>query len=997
MSTSKSYTSTADVQEQWLNNIATNYFDFDKISTYRAGIFGYINEVMATVTMDTHQAMNIARREFYPVTAQFPQSIHKMASLQKKDLPMVTPGICHAVLLLDESEVLQYSSKSRTSVTKTCVIDSSAQIMADNIPFSLLYPIVILSNPAGDGWTHTVHYDKSNKNPLDKNLTSGYYIPNKVIRQGSKRYLLLSVYLVQVSSETTSQLIANDAMIQTVSLLFPFEGNMAGFEVFYKDNSDVSDSIALTPLMQGRSMIETPFCFYRLVNDNMMELTFPRNIYFTPALNSEIILKVYTSLGKSGEFEEFNGSLDCTMDSERYPYNNNMTLLGKLDGGCVGASDMPSFESYRESVHRAYSTNNVITTSNDLQIKFDEISEVSNNKVMFRKKRMDAFARDYGAYMLLKDKNGNAIPTNTLTTKMKLREFSNYNESTLSTILKPGEIFVYNDSVNSVMYQAKKSNEIKLSDDLSVYDESGDFVYTNPFLIVSSLNPPVVGYYNNSINEVKTVEYNYINDTSSVQFIGSNFKFYRNSIDKENFYKISISLSPTTELPLSDIIEVPSSDDEDYYIRATGNGKVRSITYDEEGRVVCTIDYDADEGEIPESVVIPVSSTINKLDDEDGSYEYTPGYSMNFDVYDKFIEGDILAIKKVTDLGKIRVGLDIEGVLYSNELYIPMTIEEYNKDLNVFTFCGYISTDDIISDNEALLVDHGIMSTYGVEEDTVSIPYKNLKFNIYAFYQHFDENPQHKYSNFDYFNGYTMTNSYVESSEDGVSLISSINYIRSTLLFTEGEDNEIGNEEEYEIIIKEIPMIKADWIKDTNNFSYLINSVMTSYKNLRTTSHDLEDNYGIDMKFYNSYGKSQFFKAGIKNQWETLEQVNCTFKFGVYLSSIVTQEVFLNQFREYVKEKVETINSTQGQQSIYIMNLIHDIKNKFAEIGYIEYYGFDNYGTEVQKVEPYSREELSDELIHNYIPEFINIGHSMVNGVSVPNIEVTFLKTIENQ
>ena len=130
----KRYTSTAELQEYWLENIAPNYFDMTKINNYRVGIFGYINEVMSTVTMDTHNSINIARREFYPVTAQIPQSIYKMAALQKVGLPVATPATCKAVLMLDVDEIIENSSYRNGNYT--CVIDSTAEILAEDIPFS---------------------------------------------------------------------------------------------------------------------------------------------------------------------------------------------------------------------------------------------------------------------------------------------------------------------------------------------------------------------------------------------------------------------------------------------------------------------------------------------------------------------------------------------------------------------------------------------------------------------------------------------------------------------------------------------------------------------------------------------------------------------------------------------------------------------------------------------------------------------------------------------
>lgn len=985
----KKYTSSAEMQSTWIDDIAPNYFDLENINNYRTGIFGYINEVMSNVVMDTYHAMNVTRREFYPVSAQNPQSIYKMAALQQIDLPKATPATCKAILLLNRDEVLENSTQKNG--VYTCIIDNTCKILADTIPFSLLYPITIISKYSNGVWNHTIHYIKSNTNDVDTDNSSNYYITNKTIFQDGKNYLLLSVNLKQMSVESISSLVTADSLVQTVTMRFQFEGNFANFEAYYIEDPDNSTPVQLIKVMQGQSYPTSPFCCYQMLNNNLLELSFPKNPYFSPTLNSEIRVDVYTSLGSKGEFESFDGSLSCTMESETYPYNNNMTMTGIINGTCKGGLDIPSLEEYTKQVQASYTTNNVITTSNDLQIQFDKISTGSLNKVRFRKKRADALTRLFGAYVLLKDYSGNVVPTNTLTITMKLEDFDTYNGTTQKAFIKPGAIFEYDENDSTSEYNAKKVSDLNLNNDLTEYDTTNSrFLFTNPFLIAVTLYPNIIGYYYNAINQTRPVEYSYINDNSIVQFIGSNLKVYRNSINGENFYKFSITISPTSEIDNSKVIVIPSEEsDEDYYIRAEEDGKVLSVLYTD-GVVICTLEYASGETE-----EIRVSSNVTNTEDEE--YVYEAGYKLNVDVYDTFVEGDILAIKKVSDLGKIRSCLSFQNILIENGLYVPMVIEEYDEELNAYTLCGYISTDDIM-DSGTILIEHGIYNTTGFEDDNLSLQYSDLHTEISVFYQNDDTNYQHKYSEFSYFRKHTLTNTYTDASEDSLSLIQQIDFIKSTLTFSEaGEDgdNDEDNEEEYLITLKEVPVAKANWIKSTENFNYLTNEITKIYSELKDIYFTLENNFNIDLKFYNTYGKSRFFRVGIRSSWTPLKHVNGSFKFGVYLSSMVNRSSFLTQFRTFVKEAIESINSTETSQSIYILNLIHDIKDNFPEIGYLEYYGFDDYEYDVQKIEPIPTTGMDWETISNYIPEFINISTHLENGKNIPNIDVEFLDSVE--
>ena len=977
----KKYTSAAELQNHWIENIAPNYFDLDNLNNYRVGIFGYVNEVMSNVTMDAHYSINIARREFYPVSAQNAQSIYKMGALQKIDSPMATPGSCRATLLLDRDEVIENSTYNNGIYT--CVIDSSTRIYADNIPFRFLYPIVIISKVKNNVWNHTIHYDRSNENSLDNDTSTNYYITNKTINKDGKKYLLISVNLKQVERETLSELVTTDTLVQSASVIFQYEGNIANFEAYYIAEPDVSTPVHLKKVMKGGTIPSVPFCHYQLLGNNLLQLTFPKNSFFTPDINSEIRVDVYSSLGTKGNFESFNGSLTCTMESDNYPYNNNMTMMGIIDGGCTGGKDTPTLEEYTNYVKDSYATNNTYTSTNDLQIAFDSLSDNVNNKLKFRKKRADIMYRLYGAYMLLKDKDGNVVPTNTLTVNMKLDEFDSYNEITKRAIIKPGTIFEYDPASESAeLYTARIAKDVTLSDNLSEYDVINPrLLYTNPFLIVTTLDPNIVGYYFNTVNETHRVEYSYINDSSIVQFIGSNLKVYRNAIDGENFYKFSINISPTSEIDPKTIVSIPSTEDEDYAIKAKMNGMIESIRY-EDNCPICTVKY------IDGSTETIVCGSYTKKN-ESGEFDYFAGYKLNFDVFDEFIEGDTLATKKLTDLGKIRACLNFDKILYNNNMYIPMVIEEYNEALNRYTLCGYISTDDEMSGSN-VLIEHGIMYHTGDENDNVLLAYDKLTAEVSVFYMDDNANYSHKYSKYDYFKKHTMTNTYIDATNSDLALINQIDYIRSTLVYNEDPEND-----SFILTIKEIPLAKANWVKKTSNYNYLTDAIVSNYKKIRDIVNQLENEYKVDMKFYNTYGKSIFFKAGIRDEWSPLKHVNCYIKFGVHLSSLTTKTTFLTQFRNYVKEKIELINSTGTSQSIYIMNIIHDIISNFSEIGYVEYYGFDEYSYDVQKIEPVSTAEMSDEMLKNYIPEFINISTIVENGENVPQIEVTFLDTIE--
>ena len=137
------YTNISDIKKYWLNNIAPNYLELNDINNYNAGIFGYVNEVMGNSVEDAFYATAIARREFYPVSAQFISSMYAMATLQSISIPLCTPSVCKCALIIPQNEIIDNSTFN--DGLYECTIDNCLKIFAGDLQFMLDYPIKIIS------------------------------------------------------------------------------------------------------------------------------------------------------------------------------------------------------------------------------------------------------------------------------------------------------------------------------------------------------------------------------------------------------------------------------------------------------------------------------------------------------------------------------------------------------------------------------------------------------------------------------------------------------------------------------------------------------------------------------------------------------------------------------------------------------------------------------------------------------------------------------------
>lgn len=1086
------YSSIADMQNFWLSDIATQYFNFEEMNLYKIGLFGYVNEVMATVTADCFNAVNIAKREFYSATAQNIASYYKMAGQYGIPLPMATPARCTLALFIPESVIIANSTVQNG--TYTFILDNTLEIMVDTKQFTLDYPIRILAKYFNGSYSYTTYFDTSLYNSIaDKSIK---YLQNKVIPIEGRNHLVISVMTQQYSVTTDYKPLTRNGSIESVSVIFDYSGELAGFDIYYTEEPGISVEKYIPKFSIHEATPNSEYCIYELLSDNKIKITFPKNAYFAPKLNSEVSCKIYTTLGADGNFDEFLSDLNISTNSEKYPYNNGINIRGIVNGSATKGADKKSDEEFIQLIKDAVCTNNTISNAADLQIFFNSLVHDKSLRVEFSKQRDDALERIYNSFILLKDSAENVIPTNTCNLYIGKNNFDVYSDG--RGVIKPGKVFKYTvqDSAGVELAPYTLVEDLPSETSNTVYNKNTEFLFTNPFLINVSVDNGIVGYYGNAISEIKETEFYYVEDRSFNQFICLGVQVERNPIAGENYYTFTTKISSSSELDPSEILVMPNPEID--VIRAKHDGRV-SKTFFENGAVFYEIEYDIDdESEKYENIQISTYSTKN----ESGEFEYHIGYDMNFFMLDTFIEGDIIATKKVTDLGKIRGSVDINSNLGNSGMYIPMYVEGYDEESQAYTLRGYVSTNDYISLNGYMTLDHGIYNFDATVNDFVSVPMEDIVCIVSIFYKDDTINYRHDFSLFDFFKGYTMTNQYRTISSDKISLIKGINFIKSNLTFTDGygydtvvapydgkvkqlveennniyaiieynipatvndeslneeentelpedegentdstEINDEINEDYTKIMIKRgtltaegnvsytkvyemnfdigdsfvatnvicskkmletdetnfnmkitsTPLVKSNWIKDSDHYKLFINKMYDIYDALFEAYFALENQYGISMSLFNTYGRSVRYEIGNTRHMEALANINCSMSVGLELNAMTNTAIFIDKFRKYIKEKIESFNDlNENGKSLYIIDLLASAKEEFTEIIHIEYYGFNEYGSEAQVIAPKEVGIVTSDYVKKYVPEFINIYSYKSNGVDTPKIDIQLI------
>ena len=193
--------------------------------------------------------------------------------------------------------------------------------------------------------------------------------------------------------------------------------------------------------------------------------------------------------------------------------------------------------------------------------------------------------------------------------------------------------------------------------------------------------------------------------------------------------------------------------------------------------------------------------------------------------------------------------------------------------------------------------------------------------------------------------------------------------------------------------MRNCPVISANWIKDRANEDLLIARLAEHYAEIERVLWDLENAFAIDMKFYNTYGKSKFYKIGSRTALSNLDSVNITLNFGIAVNFPITVDVFRENFRNFVQEHIEATDEMVGNGiDIYIMNIVAEAKANFDEILYMEYYGLNGYDWSAQRITIMSDDEILETVkADSFVPEFLNIVREVVNGDNRPKIDIQIL------
>lgn len=539
------------------------------------------------------------------------------------------------------------------------------------------------------------------------------------------------------------------------------------------------------------------------------------------------------------------------------------------------------------------------------------------------------------------------------------------------------------------------------TEEIDAIEERNNFIFSNPFLISITKHPGTVNYYLTIINQTSTVDFIDYNNDMSLQFIMQQCTVTR-PLNKSKEYEVRMKLMPSADWDLETLI--PGITQEGYV------GK-RSQRINNALRVFMAIEYNGEDScyieMIPESV------------NDEGHITY----AVRFRTTDHVTNGNMLQLDEYTvrELGYIEPEdpSEIKETWFStNEEYSTLIYTEQTQSDRTYVTdgspFGFIFDDGKADDDtggeeiEDTSSIHGNF-VYVTNRQDHLIPMTKVNVKFYTLLKD-PENEKEITNNYRSdatkfkLRGYCWTNLY-DTSSDRIDFIKPLTMVRSPIYF---RDTRLSNVTDGDVYVYSSPFVKYSLLAHYNSdgslkkdvsgntnfemFNYFVNQYSLQYEHMeKLLTTTLRNASHIDLKFYNTYGRSNNYIIGDSD--EIIDRVNMSISFYIYLISGTDPLKAEDEIKTFIKEYIEVLN-VYGSNDMNISNLIREIENNFAYVDHIRFCGINGevkngqyitnesfgYSTEYQTIRNVATDldDLSKEERYAYVPEMLCVNKDQI-------------------
>ena len=979
----------------YVGEIQTNNMDGVSQDTLMLGIFGYLREVFSQMTQNTIIMASEFANEGIPTKAKFEKNIIAHALGLGITSINAVPAQMEVHLTFIEDEIINALGGGSGDF----VFDRDNQIFFDDLEFHPDYDIIIRRVRLANGnFTYTAMYDMTGDdvfvNPVS-DITNPYLNPPVVMKMNGTRYLFVACLLRQVEKQTIYRKVLSDNTISSKTVNFDFESQLADFDV---NVINANGTTHLTPVYEGLSTSTTryPYIWYTYLDSDNIRLKFDRGSFY-PRINSDVEICLQTTQGEKGNFTWSGTDFpQFYFSSERLGYTNIFTEVRPINNESMYGMDKKSVEELKEIIPKEALSRGSITTTTDLQNYFNAV-DTSSSKMYFYKRRDNCLERLYYSYIVMKDSMNNIIPTNTTDIKV--------DPSSLETDPGSGKLILKRGQVLKLSADGNMCTLYEGEDPTQEPDYTDGFYYIIPYNFAINLDPMYGMYFLTTMNVNKNLGFTYINEECQYQYVSTYINWTRKYLTETDTYVLTMNVIQNITADDS-MIEVDNQgniiksnvkafivfyNDEDVAVRykegTIGNYNTQSGTFDFTFKFTSNDLIDSEN-----NIRIAGLDQAGYAPGEGLDYAYLPGntkamihiitYQPEFSTktrYDDIFGNTNIDINEiiplvggwcVTNSYEILSGLDFfynySEIVYSNiemlgkedDEPIPDPDDPYAK---INTIQVTINGDPYIFRSVGDPITQGQLSKAQIEEFILQrFADGNADF-FFFFADPADTTKEVNDINLDVGDGTSLTLQYVPRKED-------------PLPGTEVDPDLYS----YYFRIHNVPLIKHDYFRNESMVVYFCNELIRRKSYIDEAIRNLEDSFGMDFKFFNTYGPSKMYTLDNASNYLNRVNLSLTFKLGLQVNY---DENIIQYITDDVKTFVENINEID---SVHMSNLVTEITSKYEDsITFFEFIDFNGYGPGEQHL--YAMQMPEDVIT----PELVNINMILQEGdVLVPDITI---------
>lgn len=990
----RDYTDNFAVKEYIQKVLLPKKFPDIPVTKLNATLAGIVGEYMGDAVEDSYHTSSLMLNENFITKAVLPESIYAEAGLFDIGYTFASPSRCNFALEVWIEDIIKYGKPLMQDTLLTSdvvttdfsmdgtlpvndtgrryyIIDRDTKIIIGDSSYRLDYDIVIEwkknyeGGPQGsipfkayyripDAYDIKHNQDFGNSIAITKNR----WITCRVSQSG---WLILLVTAQEFTRNVETFTISDNLRTTNSDIILRWTNQIAGFDLVHVDNG--GNRTPMKKKIMHTDYELTPFVYYSFEDDHTIRLSFsPAIAAWRPKFNDKIEATVYTTRGARGNFDSIEhiksdgtvmrstNSIEVIVEKtgERYEYNADTNIVGVCYSGSILGADKKDIEMLRSDVKLAYNTVKVLSTDHDLKEWFNNFAKRYNTRAEFFKRRDDPTGRLFSQFVAISD-GDYVFPTNTLTidasenlniingepvydmtdvtinpdtdTHIISKQFDdviNDNEF----IIYPGHIWEY--TMDTVVETKKEldgngdpievtythrvpsrdrvtmvrredgspamiwDNQLPTLKNPTELDPNGrPFMFVNPFLIKIHKRPQVMACYNyltHHSSYMNEVNFDYGVEASYFQFQATIFSIDRTLIQPFNGRQIN---RYTVKVVINPILSESSIGQLGYqYIKRDNSNPDIPAAYYKNNNL---------------RVILTFKTEING---ETGYMEMYPT---------KFLDGGLIEFEAEF---AIYDDIDKRGMIFVD---VDTTKSDDGLGNNTITVIKDVAGTNNINSTIAL---DGSSTRFGIK--TLINTKNELEDNIFGI----PENPMGDEEN--RYGGYRITNVFENDYHD-LSIYKPMTMMRSTVTFA-------GASGEYNIRASLIPMVAYNLACDDAKMSTFIKQFNEQYSAVEPVIFErLDNNCHLDLKLFNTYGRSNNYYIGDGTDQKLLDDVSVGVIFQMSVKDRMGWTATADAVTTEIRDYFNTIN--EGNPNIYISNLIRVIETNNPNVDHLRFIG----------------------------------------------------------